>query len=289
MTPSVRGAGLGFRRELLPQLRQNDISKIDFFELAPENWLGLGGKFAKQLREFTERFPFSSHGLSLSLGGTDPLDLDLLRSIKIFLDEHHIDLYTEHLSWCAFEGHLYDLLPIPFSEDSVQWMAARIRTAQDILERRIGVENSSYYFVPPGSHMDEAEFINALIEESGCFLHLDVNNLYVNSNNLGYDPLVFLSHLSPSKVGYMHIAGHFVEQDGWIIDTHGTQVIDPVWELFSHTCDWLEPNQTNIGVCLERDFNFPPLNDLLSEVEHIKHIQRRSTLAKDAERKQQHG
>ena len=272
MFTQITGTGLGFRRELLESLQHNDLTHIDFFELAPENWIGMGGKYPQLLRAYTERFPFVSHGLSLSLGGTDPLNEELLLNIKAFLDEHNIALYTEHLSWCAHNGQLYDLLPIPFTEDAVTWVAQRIRRAQEILERQIGIENSSYYITPPNSQLSEDEFINAVIAESGCFLHLDVNNLYVNSRNLHYDPINFLNKLSPNNVGYLHVAGHYVENDGWIVDTHGAPVIDPVWDLLRSTYIWLGDRAKDVGTCLERDFNFPPFSALIAEIQQIKTV-----------------
>lgn len=273
MTQPAQGAGLGFRRDLLKVLSQNDLSSIDFFELAPENWIGLGGKFERDLRSFTERFPFTCHGLSLSLGSTDPLDLGLLAQIKRFMDSHGMALYTEHLSWCSHNGHLYDLLPIPFNEEAVKWVAERIRTAQSVLQRRIAVENASYYFVPPGSDMSEVEFINAVVREADCLLHLDVNNLYVNSQNLGYDSEVFLAALDLKKIAYLHVAGHLVEPDGWRVDTHGAAVVDPVWALLLQVYELSHSPAGLLPTCLERDFNFPPWAELLKEIHTIKSLQ----------------
>lgn len=273
MAQAVTGAGLGFRRDLLKTLGQNDLSNIDFFELAPENWIGLGGKFERDLRRFTERFPFVCHGLSLSLGSTDPLDLDLLARIKRFMDDHGIALYTEHLSWCSHKGHLYDLLPIPFNEEAVRWVADRIRTAQSILQRRIAIENASYYFVPPGSDMSEVEFINAVVREADCLLHLDVNNLYVNSENLAYDSHAFLAELNMDKVNYLHVAGHLVEADGWRVDTHGAAVIDPVWSLLNQVYQQSPYPAEHLPTCLERDFNFPAWSELSKELDTIKSMQ----------------
>lgn len=270
---TLHGAGLGFRRDLLPSLKAEDLSAIDFFEIAPENWIGLGGQYAYDLRSFTERFPFACHGLSLSLGSTDPLDHKLLVDIKTLMDNHGMSLYTEHLSWCSHAGHLYDLLPIPFTEEAVHWVAERIRTAQSILERRIGIENASYYFVPPGSELSEAEFIDAVLREADCFLHLDVNNVYVNSSNLGYDALAFLDQLDFHRVQYVHVAGHFVEHDGWIVDTHGAAVVDPVWQLLEAAYARLDRPALSLPSCLERDFNFPPFSELLREVETVKALQ----------------
>lgn len=267
----ISGAGLGFRRELIPDLRSGVPDAVSFFELAPENWAGMGGRSARELRAFTERFPFVCHGLSLDIGGPSPLDEALLRRIRAFMREHDISLYTEHLSWCGDDGHLYDLLPIPFTGEAVRWAAGRIRRAQDILEMRIGIENASYYVAPPGAEMSEAEFIAAVIAEADCLLHLDVNNIYVNSRNFGFDPLAFMDALPLERTCYLHMAGHFVEPDGVLVDTHGAAVIDPVWALLDAAYARVGPLPT----CLERDFNIPPLNDLAGEVGRIAAAQAR--------------
>ena len=192
---------------MIPALKTGVPAAIDFFELAPENWAGMGGRSAKDLRHFTERHPFVCHGLSLSLGGPGALDTALLRRIKSFMAQHGMELYTEHLSWCSDDGHLYDLLPIPFTADAVRWTAQRIRQTQDILERKIGIENASYYVAPPGAEMTEAEFVSAVIAEADCLLHLDVNNVHVNSVNHGYDPVGYLDSLPLERVCYIHVAG----------------------------------------------------------------------------------
>lgn len=262
-------AGLGFRRELIPALDAAVPDAIAFFELAPENWAGIGGRSAKVLRRYSERYPFVCHGLSLSLGGPAPLDEALLRSIKTFMAKHDMSLYTEHLSWCGDDGHLYDLLPIPFTGDAVRWTAARIRRTQDILGMRIGLENASYYVAPPGAEMSETEFINAVIEEADCLLHLDVNNIYVNSRNFGFDALAFMNALPLERTCYIHVAGHYTEPDGLLIDTHGAEVVDPVWSLLEAAYARTGP----VPTCLERDFNIPDLAALAREVEIIDRIQ----------------
>jgi len=275
----AHGAGLGFRRELIAPLKTAVPEAIRFFELAPENWAGMGGRSGKDLRHFTERYPFVCHGLSLSLGGPGPLDEALLRRIKAFMAEHSMTLYTEHLSWCADEGHLYDLLPIPLTEKAVRWTADRIKRAQDILGLRIGIENASYYVAPPGAEMSETDFISAIVQEADCLLHLDVNNIYVNSRNFGFDPLAFMAALPLERTCYVHVAGHWVEPDGLLIDTHGAEVIDPVWTL-------LEAAYARIGgevpTCLERDFNIPDLPALTAEVEQIARLQAAATRRKAA-------
>lgn len=270
----VSGAGLGFRRELIPDLKSGVPAAIGFFELAPENWAGLGGRSAKDLRAFTERHPFVCHGLSLDLGGPRPLDVELLRRIKAFMREHGMKLYTEHLSWCGDDGHLYDLLPIPCTGDAVRWVAGRIRQAQEILEMRIGIENASYYVAPPGAEMSETAFIRAVIEEADCLLHLDVNNVYVNSRNFGFDPVAFMDGLPLERTCYLHMAGHYAEPDGVLVDTHGATVIDPVWRLLDDAYARVGPLPT----CLERDFNIPALDELVREVERIAAAQARCVL-----------
>lgn len=263
------GAGLGFRRELIPALKVRVPDAIGFFELAPENWIDMGGAHGRELRSFTERYPFVCHGLSLSLGGPSPLDEILLHKTRQFMDAHQIALYTEHLSYCSDDGHLYDLLPIPFTEEAVHYVAARIRRTQDILERRIAIENASFYVAAPIADMDEIGFIRAVLQEADCDLHLDVNNVYVNSVNHRYDPIEFIRAMPAERIVYLHVAGHYNEAEDLVIDTHGADVIDPVWSL-------LDATYRIHGVAptlLERDFNIPPLAELAHEVEHIARIQ----------------
>ena len=265
----VHGAGLGLRRELIAALQAGVPEVIEFFELAPENWIDLGGATGRSLRRFTERYPFVCHGLSLSLGGPAPLDELFLARVKKFMRAHGISLYSEHLSYTTDDGQLYDLLPIPFTQEAVRHVAARIRRAQDILETRIAIENASFYVAAPISEMAEADFINAVLEEADCWLHLDVNNVYVNSVNFGYDPVRFIRSLPAQRVVYMHMAGHYREAEDLIIDTHGAPVIDPVWSL-------LDAAYAAVGVhptLLERDFNIPPLQELAAEVGRIARIQ----------------
>jgi uncharacterized protein len=267
----IQGTGLGLRRELIPALAASPQPAVDFLEIAPENWIDVGGSGGKAFAALAERYPLACHGLSLSLGGPQPLDELFLKRVRGFLDRHRIPLYTEHLSYCSDDGHLYDLLPIPFTAEAVAHVAARIRRTQDILGRRIAVENASFYVKAPIDEMSELEFINAVVEEADCGLHLDVNNVFVNSVNHGYDPREFLLGLPRSRVVYMHVAGHYREAEDLIIDTHGADVIDPVWQL-------LDYSYANLGVyptLLERDFNIPPLADLLRETRRIAELQDR--------------
>ncbi|MBL8272227.1 MAG: DUF692 domain-containing protein [Xanthomonadales bacterium] len=264
----VAGAGLGFRRALLGPLEASGAGPVDFYELAPENWIGVGGRLGARLRAFTERHPFVCHGLSLSLGGPAPLDETFLARVRRFIDEHGIRGYSEHLSYCGDDAHLYDLMPIPFTGDAVRHCAARIRRAQEILGRRIAVENVSYY-TPVGAEMDELAFIRAVVAEADCELLLDVNNIHVNSINHGYDAAAFLAGLPLERVAYIHVAGHYDEAADLKIDTHGSAVIEPVWALLAQAYAHCGPLPT----LLERDFNFPPLAELHAEVARIQSLQ----------------
>ncbi|MBS0590185.1 MAG: DUF692 domain-containing protein [Proteobacteria bacterium] len=274
----LRGAGLGLRRPLLGPLQDwlqardridaPHAGSIDFFEIAPENWIHVGGKLGKTLRTFTERFPFACHGLSLSLGGHEPLDETLLQQIRRLLDEHGIAFYSEHLSYCSDDGHLYDLLPIPYTEAAVRHVAARIRCAQDSLGCRIAIENVSCY-ATPGREMSEAEFTCAVLQAADCDLLLDVNNVYVNSVNHRYDAKAFIDAMPHERIACLHIAGHFNEAPGLLVDSHAAPVIDPVWDLLDHAYTRCGAKPT----LLERDFRIPPLTELLGELDRIRAIQ----------------
>lgn len=265
----IYGTGLGLRRELIPALKAAVPPEIKFFEIAPENWLEIGGASIRHLRYFAERYPFVCHGLSLSLGGPAPLDEVFLKRVKTFLREHKVKLYTEHLSYCSDDGHMYDLMPIPFTEEAVRYVSARIRRAQEILEQKIAIENASFYVAPVINKMSELEFIKAVLEEADCLLHLDVNNVYVNSVNHRYDALQFIRSLPAERTVYLHIAGHYREAEDLIVDTHGAGVIDPVWALLEKTYQIFGVHPT----LLERDFNIPPLEELAAEVRRIAALQ----------------
>ena len=265
----LHGAGLGLRRALQRPLQDTPDAAIDFLEIAPENWIHVGGALGRTLRHFTERYPFVCHGLSLSLGGPAPLDETLLVKIRRLMDSHGIALYSEHLSFCSDEGQLYDLLPVPFTDEAVRWIAARIRRAQDILGRRMAVENVSYYLAA-GQELSEIDFVRAVLQEADCDLLLDVNNIYVNSVNHGYDAEAFLAAMPGERIAYYHVAGHFNEAPDLIVDTHGAPVIDPVWDLLGKAYARFGVRPT----LLERDTNIPPLAELLGELAQIRSLQR---------------
>ena len=283
----IKGAGLGLKRELIPQIQRlfnashsadASIANINFIEIAPENWMNAGGKVAADLAWFKERYPIVCHGLCLSLGGPDPLNVKFLQQVKSFLSAHQIPLYTEHLSYCSDiqhgqAGYLYDLLPIPFTEEAVKYVAQRIRQTQDILGQRIAIENTSFYVAAPISTMDELTVLNAVLTEADCWLHLDINNVYVNSVNFSYaklhDPIqaaqTFIRGIAGERIVYGHIAGHYSQSPGLLIDTHGQDVIDPVWDLLTLAYQLFG----NFPTLLERDNHIPPLPILMHEINKI--------------------
>jgi uncharacterized protein len=277
----VQGAGLGLRRGLMNELDQQVLARkesapVDFLEIAPENWIGIGGRLGRRLRAYSERFPMLCHGLSLSIGGPDPLDENLVRSVRDLMKEHGIRAYSEHLSYCSAQGHLYDLMPIPFTAEAVDYVAERILRVQDILGQRLIIENVSSY-AEPGKEMAESEFVCAVLEKADCQLLLDVNNIYVNCHNHGGDPLVWMQAMPTERIAYLHIAGHYQESPQLLIDTHGKAVKDAVWDLLQATYRV----HGVIPTLLERDFNFPPLTELLDEVGHIRAIQQAATQARE--------
>ena len=272
MNPAIEGisgAGLGLRRPYLKPFTAEPPEEVDFFELAPENWIGVGGAFGKRLGFFTERWPVICHGLSLSIGGPHRLNESLVRDIGAWMDEHGVRLYSEHLSYTSDDGQLYDLLPIPFTGEAVHYVSARIRRVQDILGQRIAIENVSYY-ASMGAEMDDAEFLTAVLDEADCGLLLDVNNVYVNSINHRFDARAFLDSIPAERVLYIHTAGHYDEAPDLLIDTHGATVKEEVWDLLAYVYARIGPRPT----VLERDFNQPPLPELLAEVTRIREVQR---------------
>lgn len=267
-TLALASAGLGLRRALLGPLLEAAPDSFDFVEVAPENWIGVGGRTGRRFAAACERYPLVCHGLSLSIGGPDALDEPFLHRLRRFLDQYRVPFYSEHLSYCTDGGHLYDLMPIPFTEEAVDYVVGRVRRVQDILGRRLALENVSYY-AAPHQELREIDFINAVLERADCELLLDVNNIYVNSVNHRYDAREFLHALPAHRVRYIHVAGHYREAPDLIVDTHGSAVVDPVWEL-------LDAAYAHVGVVptlLERDFNIPALAELEREIARIRQIQ----------------
>ena len=294
----LQGAGLGYRRDLADDfLNLSSNNAIQFMEVAPENWVKMGGAARYKFDQAAERYPLAVHGLSLSLGGQAPLDRELLKNTKALMTQYNSTFFSEHLSYCECEGHLYDLLPMPFTEEAVKHVAQRIRYVQDFLGLQISLENTSYYLHSPTSTMNEVEFLNAIAQEADCGIHLDVNNIYVNGVNHGLlDPYIFLDQVDVKRVNYIHIAGHDEEHSAaqvvedlegesfnkikgayrhlpeLLIDTHGEAVKGTVWDLLEYAYQRLPVIPPTL---LERDFNFPPFAELYAEVEHIAQLQQR--------------
>jgi uncharacterized protein (UPF0276 family) len=263
--------GIGFRKDFARDFLSGSALKPDFIEVAPENWIGVGGFWKKKLDEAIEKYPLFTHGLSLSIGSPDELDFELLKGVKQFLHDTNAKVYSEHLSYSKCDNaHIYDLLPIPFTADAVKHISKRIQTVQNFLERKIAIEIVSYYS-PVAAEMNEIDFINAILLEADCDLLLDVNNIYVNGFNHSYNPHTFLDALPLERVKYIHMAGHDQVSETLIIDTHGEAIIDPVFDLFAYTMNKLN---RDVPVLLERDFNIPQLSELQEEINRLKHIKK---------------
>lgn len=258
--------GIGYRKDFSEEFLNSEILTPDFIEVAPENWLGVGGYWKKQFQQALEQYPLFTHGLSLSIGSPDELDFHFLAGVKAFLKETRSVLYSEHLSYAKCDNaHLYDLLPIPFTEDAVKHVAERIRKVQDFLEQKIAIEIVSYY-TPVAPELTEIDFINTILQEADCELLLDVNNVYVNAFNHRYNARQFIAQLDLGRVRYIHMAGHEQASESLIIDTHGEAIIDPVYDLFEYTMELLGKD---VPVLLERDFNIPEMEALQAEISRL--------------------
>lgn len=267
---NISGAGIGLRRGLVsPFQSYGDLNPVQFMEVAPENWMTVGGKAKRDFLEFAEKYPMVLHGLSLSIGGPDELNVAFVKALKKFKESINAPIYSEHLSYCTDGGQLYDLMPIPFTQAAADYVADRVMQVQDIIGEQMALENVSYYLPQPNQEMTEIEFINHVIKKADCLLHLDVNNIHVNSVNHRYDPFDFLDQLPTDRIAYLHIAGHYNEAEDLIVDTHGAAVIEKVWQILEYT-------YKHYGVfptLLERDFNYPPVAELLGEVSRIDALQ----------------
>jgi len=264
MPMDLHGCGIGLRREFIKQMKPMGF-KPDWLEVTPENWIHMPYEYRELFEEIAEEYTLAAHGLSLSIGSIEPLDKRFLKELKTFLDRFHIKHYSEHLSFSTFNGgQTYELLPLPMTQKMVTHISDRVKQVEDFLGRSLILENASYYYVPY-SEMPEVEFINSVMQKSGAKMLLDVNNIYVNSQNHKFDPYEYIKELDTSNVGYMHIAGHlFYPEDNMIIDTHGEAVRDEVWELLNYTL-----SHVNAPVMLERDNNIPDLKVLKKEYKHM--------------------
>ncbi len=263
----VLGIGLGLRRELAHVTFENR-DKIDWLEIVPENYMDLGGMARERLEKAYPAFPLVTHGVNISIGSTDPLNLDYLKSLKRLLDTIDAPWFSDHLCFTSIGGHyLHDLLPLPCSRDALAHVVKRIKAVQQYIERPFLIENISFYMDMPGSDMSEVQFLAEVLEKADCGLLLDVNNVYVNSINHNFDPYKYMNSLPLDRTVQMHVAGHSHGEE-MIIDTHGNPVIEPVFELLDYILARVPVN----AVMLERDQNFPEFSEILDEVQQIRTI-----------------
>jgi uncharacterized protein len=269
------GFGLGLRVDHYETIL-NSEPPVDWFEVISENYLVPGGKPLHYLDRIRERYPLVMHGVSLSIGSTDPLNRDYLKQLKELARRVEPAWISDHLCWTGVHGtNLHDLLPLPYTEETIDHVAARIREVQDFLGRRILIENVSSYVGYAQSQLSEWEFLREVCERADCLLLFDVNNVYVSSVNHGFDPLDYLDGVPAARVQQLHLAGH--EDHGrYIIDTHDHPVSDPVWELYAHALRRFGP----VSTMIERDDNIPPLDELITELDRARSIA--SQVARDA-------
>jgi uncharacterized protein (UPF0276 family) len=265
---SMNGVGLGLRWSFLEELLEHPDPGIALVEISPENYMRRGGYFPEALARVGERFEVLTHGLSMSLGGTDALDDRYFDELRRFLRRSRAQAHSEHLCWSGVPGTmLHELLPLPFTREAVGHVVQRVREAQSRLDVPLALENITYYAPLGRPEMSEATFLNEVLEQSGASLMLDVNNVYVNARNHGFDPFDFLAQLPLERVVQLHVAGHHRwEEDDLLIDTHGAPTPDPVIELLS----WVIERTGPLPVILERDQEIPPLDELLSEIQTLR-------------------
>lgn len=264
----MQGVGLGLRYEIAEKILALNSGEISFLELAPESWMGVGGNYRKIVQAAQEKYPVAAHGVSLSLGSHEPLDWEFLKQLKKFFSECPVRLYSEHLSFSkSKKSHLYEFLPIPFTDEAVKHVANRIKEVQDFLEMKIAIENIPYYCLTD-AEMEECDFISRVVEDSGCLLLLDVNNVYVNAFNHKYDASEFIRKIPLDKIAYIQMGGHTKVSDELMVSTLGSNLVDPVYKLFESVVQKIAP----VPVLLERDHHFEDFESLLTEMEILRMI-----------------
>lgn len=261
----ISGAGLGLRREFLHEVIPSNFNP-DWFEITPENWINMPYMYRESFEQVAEKFPLVCHGLSLSIGSPEPLDKTFLTQLKDFLDRYKVEHYSEHLSFSTFYGaQTYELLPLPMTQEMIHHVADRVKQVQDFLQRPLILENATYYHVPY-MEMREVDFLNQVMHTADTKMLLDVNNVYVNTTNHNLDAKTFMDELDVSKAAYIHMAGHTLfEEENLIIDTHGEEIITPVWDLLDYTLD-----KISVPVMIERDNDVPSLAVMQDEYTILK-------------------
>lgn len=259
------GYGLGLRKEHYQTILQ-DLPAIDWFEILSENYMVPGGKALYHLERVRAHYPVVMHGVSLSIGGSDPLDQDYLRQLKQLAERIEPRWVSDHLCWTGVNGaNMHDLLPLPYTEEALAHVSARIHQVQDFLGRRMVIENVSSYLSYADSALSEWEFLAALSARTDCRLLLDVNNVYVSACNHGFDARAFIDAIPAERVQQFHLAGHS-SNGNIVIDTHDAPVIDPVWALYEHAVR----RCGRITTMIERDDNIPPLAELTAELDKAR-------------------
>jgi uncharacterized protein len=259
----IAGIGLGVRTEFVDELLAGDAA-IDLLEIVPHNWLG-AGRLA-QVDRLRERWPLIPHSIHLSIGGPDPIDHEFLAAMRAFSHRIRAEVFSDHVCYSTVAGiQTGELLPLPFSAEAIEHTVARIAEVKAALELPLVLENPTYYARMPGSELDEATFLTTLIAEGDCELLLDINNVYVNSVNHGYDPYAFIDRMPLDRVRYLHVAGHHENKRlATLVDTHAATTKPDVWTLYEYT---LRKAGRLIPTILERDAEIPPLAELLGELE----------------------
>jgi len=268
----IAGIGVGLRRSFVKELATTR-RRVDFVEITPENWVCFGGSRRRNLDACLERFPAVSHSVSLSIGGPDPLDPQFLEAIASLSERMAAPFWSDHICYSTVGGQpVHDLLPLPFTRETVEHTAGRVQQAQAFVGRPLVLENATFYaHMPVASDeqpMDEADFLCAVLAAADCGMLLDVNNVYVNSRNHGFDPYAFMDRMPLHRVRYVHLAGH-TAQDDVIIDTHIGPIIDPVWDLYRYT---LKAAGRLIPTLIEWDQDIPPLDAVLDEVDRARAV-----------------
>lgn len=261
------GFGLGLRTQHYEDILSANPA-VDWFEIITENYLVPGGKPHYYLDQIRERYPVVMHGVSLSIGSVDPLNMDYLKQLKTLTQRINPAWISDHLCWTGVNGlNTHDLLPLPYTQETIHHVASRLRQVQDYLGQPILIENASSYLTYKQSEMTEWAFLIEIVKQSDCYILLDVNNVYVSSVNHGFNPVDYLRSLPAERVIQIHLAGHS-NQNGYIIDTHDMPVSQEVWDLYAEAIQYLGP----VSTMIERDDNIPPLAELLSEMEHARQI-----------------